>query len=73
MLKDMRMRDILAYVGAGIAAALTRLALVFMRTMARYADPPGVRLLPLLVFFVVLVLINRRALKGIITRGQPWS
>jgi len=65
----MRVREILAYIGAGIAAALTRFALVFMFHIdsAAYADPPGVRIPPMLVFFAVLVLIDRRALQGINT------
>ena len=63
------MREILAYVGAGIAAVLTRFALVFVFHINSdaYADPPGVRIPPMLVFFAVLVLIDRRALQGINT------
>ena len=68
------MREILAYVGAGIAAVLTRFALVFMFHIdgAAFADPPGVRIPPMLVFFAVLVLIDRRALQGINSPGQRW-
>jgi len=67
VMKDMR--EILAYVGAGIAATLTRFVLVFLFHIdgAAYADPPGIRIPPMLVFFAVLVLIDRRALQGVNT------
>jgi hypothetical protein len=61
----MKIKEILAYAGAGAAAVLTRFAFMLHAKNPAYADPQDARVITMIVFFVVLVLMNRHALAGI--------
>lgn len=65
----MKTKEMLAYAGAGAAAVLTRFAFLSLVEHPRADDPQGARVVTMIVFFSVLVLLNRNALAGINERA----